>query len=207
MDLMLNAEEYIVELITNYGSLIYLILFSIIFIETGLVVFTFFPADALLFTAGIMAASGELNFPSLPLLLSIATILGNTSNFLIGNYLGRNFFKKERARRSHYIERSFIYFEKNRIKAIVVSRFFPFLRSFVPFVAGISSMNIRSFTIYNVLGGVLWIAAYLLLGFFFGAILWVKANFGLIFFGIFIFLILGIAVGLLRPVIYTLFKK
>lgn len=207
LELTLNADVVIGELIATYGTLIYLILFSIIFIETGLVIVTFFPGDGLLFSAGIMAASGELNFVVLFLLLSVATILGNTSNFLIGGFLGSKFFKKEKAIRNHYLEKSFIYLEKNGYKAIVASRFFPFLRSFVPFVAGISSMKFGTFTFYNIIGGLLWIATYLLLGFFFGEIPWVKKNYGLIFSGLVLFLILGLLIGMIQPIIFKFFKK
>ena len=206
IELMLNADEVIGELITTYGTLVYLILFSIIFIETGLVVITFFPGDAILFSAGIMAASGQLNLSVLLFFLSVATILGNTSNYLIGNFLGLRFFKKVNAKRNQYLEKSFIFFNTYGDKAILVSRFIPFFRSFIPFVAGISSMKFRTFTLYNILGGILWIATYLLLGFFFGEIPWVKKNYGLIFSGMVIFLIIGLLVGMLRPVLFNFFK-
>ncbi len=207
IELMLNADEVIGELITTYGTLVYLILFTIIFIETGLVVVTFFPGDAILFSAGIMAASGELNLSILLLLLSFASILGNTSNYLIGHFLGVRFLKKEKSQRNQYLEQSFIFFKKHGDKAIVASRFIPFFRSFVPFVAGISSMNFRRFTLYNIIGGFLWIAVYLLLGFFFGEIPWVKKNYGFIFSGMIVFLILGLLVGILQPIIFNFFKK
>ena len=109
LELMLNADEVIGELITTYGLLVYLILFTIIFIETGLVVVTFFPGDAILFSAGIMAASGELDLSVLLFLLSVASILGNTSNYLIGHFLGIKFLKKESAQRNQYLEKSFIF--------------------------------------------------------------------------------------------------
>ncbi len=207
LELMLNADEVIGELITTYGLLVYLILFTIIFIETGLVVVTFFPGDAILFSAGIMAASGELDLSVLLFLLSVASILGNTSNYLIGHFLGIKFFKKESAQRNQYLEKSFIFFKTHGNKAILVSRFIPFFRSFIPFVAGISSMKFGPFTLYNIIGGILWIATYLLLGFFFGEIPWVKENYGVIFSGMVIFLIIGMLIGMLRPIVFNFFKK
>ena len=206
LDLMLNSDELIGDIINTYGTLTYLILFSIIFIETGFVVTNFFPGDGLLFSAGILAASGELNFSILLILLSFATILGNTSNYMIGKYVGKRFFKKEKARRNHYLEKSIIYYEKNETKAIVTSRFIPFLRSFVPFTAGILLMNFRTFTLYNIIGGIIWIAFYLLLGFYFGEIPFVKANYGLLFFGMIIILISGLLIGMLRPIIFKIFR-
>jgi len=207
INLILNADEGIIELIITYGSLVYLKLFSIIFIETGLVIANFLPGDTTLFTAGMMAALGELNLSVLLISLSAATILGNTSNFFIGNFLGKKFLKKERARRNRYLKKSFVYFENNSAKAITVSRFIPFFRSFVPFVAGISSMNLKTFTIYNILGGILWVTTYILVGFFFGTIPWVKSNYSLIFSGIILLFILGLVIGILKPVIYYLLKK
>jgi len=207
IELILNSDEAIIELITTYGSLVYLILFSIIFIETGLVIANFLPGDTALFSAGMMAASGELNLSLLLLILSVATILGNTSNFLIGNYFGMKFFKTKRARRNKHIDKSIKYFEKNSTKAIVVSRFIPFFRSLIPFIAGISSMKLRTFTTYNILGGILWIFTYVLMGFFFGTIPWVKSNYGLIMSGVVILFILALMVGMLRPAFYFLSRK
>lgn len=207
LDLLLNIDETIVELIVTYGSLIYFILFSIIFIETGIVIANFLPGETALFSAGMMAASGELDLTLLLLSLTIATILGNTSNYMIGVLFGMKFFKRESSRRNHYLEKSFIYFEKNSTKAILVSRFIPFFRSFIPFVAGISSMNLKTFTPYNIIGGVLWIVTYILLGYFFGAIPVVQSNYGLIFFAMIIFFILALFGGMLRPVIYYLLEK
>jgi membrane-associated protein len=126
IELVLHADVAIGEF-TTYGMLIYLILFSIIFIETGLVVVTFFPGDGLLFSTGMMPASGELNFSILFLLLSVATILGNTSNYLIGKFLGVRFFTKEKSERNHYLKKAFIYYGKNAIQAIFVSQFISFL--------------------------------------------------------------------------------
>ena len=206
-ELMLKSDIIIGELIATYGTLIYWILFLIIFIETGLVVVTFFPGDGLLFSAGIMAALGELNFSILVLLLSVATILGNTSNYLIGRFVGIRFLKKDKAKRNQYLEKSFIYYERNASTAIFASRFIPFFRSFVPFVAGITSMKFRIFTLYNILGGITWIVTYLLLGFFFGEIPWVKKNYGLIFSGMLIFFILGFLIKLFLPKVFIFFKK
>jgi len=205
--MMVHADELIGDLVAQYGTLTYLILFTIVFVETGLVVVTFFPGDGLLFSAGILAASGELSLAILLILLTLATILGNTSNYLIGRFVGVRLFRKEKAKRNHYLAKAFTYYEKYGGKAVILSRFFPFMRSFVPFVAGITAMKIVDFTWCNILGGILWISTYLLLGFFFGEIPWVKANFGLVLSGMLAFLLLVILISLLKGVVQLLIKK
>lgn len=181
LNLMLHADETIGEVLSRYGVLTYLILFSIIFIETGLVVVTFFPGDGLLVSAGILAASGELNLSLLILILSFATILGHTSNFMIGWLMGKRFFKKDKPRRNTYLSKAYAFYTKYGGVAIAVSRYIPFMRSFVPFVAGMARMNMVTFTWYNILGGIAWILTYLLLGYLFGEIPWVRENYGLVF--------------------------
>lgn len=180
LNLMLNADETISEIVDQHGTLTYLIVFAIIFIETGLVVVTFFPGDGLLFSVGILAASGEMNLWTLLVLLIVATVLGNTSNYLIGRFIGKRFFRKQKIRRNQYLSKAFDYYEKYGVWAIVMSRFFPFLRSFVPFVSGISEMKFGQFTWANIIGGIAWICLYILLGFFLGEIPWVKEHYGLV---------------------------
>ncbi len=198
LSLMLNADEMIGEWAAQYGTLIYLILFTIIFVETGLVVVTFFPGDGLLFSVGILAAAGELDLCILLILLTLATILGNMSNYLIGRTLGKRFFKKEKAERNQHLSRAFYYYERYGGPAVSLSRFFPFLRSFIPFVSGIAKMNTVSFIWYNVLGGVLWVSLYVLLGYFFGEIPWIKENYGLILSGLIVLLLLVLLIGIAK---------
>ena len=181
IELMIHADQLISDIVSRYGTLTYLILFAIIFIETGLVVVTFFPGDGLLFSAGILAASQDLDLTSLLILLSLATILGHISNFFIGRFLGERFFRKQDEKRYYYLTKAKNYYDKWGNISIIASRFFPFMRSFVPFVAGISKMNLVQFHWCNIVGGVGWICTYILLGYFFGEIPLVKDNFGYVF--------------------------
>ena len=197
-NLLLHADEQIGQLILEYGRLTYLILCTIIFIETGLVVVNFFPGDGLLFSAGVLAANGELNLSFLLFSLSIATFLGNTSNFFIGKYLGIRFFKKENTERNQHLAKALFYFEKYGSKAVLVSRFFPFMRSFIPFVAGLTNMKVSTFSVANFIGGISWIATYVLLGYFLGEIPIVKKYFGLVLSVLFIVIIISGAIGFLR---------
>lgn len=208
LELMLNADQLIGEIVSQYGKVTYFIIFAIIFIETGLVVVTFFPGDALLFSTGILAASGEISLGWILVLLILATVLGNTSNFMIGRYIGEKFFRKERINRSKYLAKAFGYYERNHFKANVLSRFFPFLRSFVPFVSGVSEMKFSLFTSANITGGVIWIGTYVLIGYFFGSIPWVEENYGLVFSLSIIFMISIMVLGGIRLLFYRfIFKK
>lgn len=204
-NLMLNADEYIGEIVAQYGNWTYVILFAIIFIETGFVVTTFFPGDGLLFSAGILAASGELGLTELLSLLSIATVLGHTSNYWIGRFFGKRFFKKEKLKPTHYLFKAYNYYEQHGTLAVILSRFIPFMRSFVPFVSGIAKMDFRRYTWANILGGIGWIAAYLLLGYFFGGIHWVKDNYGLVFSVMILLLLLLLFLSMIKSV-YQLMK-
>ena len=195
--LMLHADEHIAEIIRQYGTLTYIILFAIIFIETGLVIVTFFPGDGLLFSAGLLASKGELQLSSLLLLLSLATFLGHTSNYCIGRYLGLQFIKKGKGKRGQYLAQAQTFYENYQGKAIVVSRFIPFMRSFVPFVAGLLRMQFRYFTLYNGVGAILWVGIIVLLGFFIGEIPWVQQYYGLIFTALFLLLTISGLVGLI----------
>ncbi|RMG24989.1 MAG: hypothetical protein D6730_11630 [Bacteroidetes bacterium] len=203
--LMLNADELINEIVSQYGVWTYAVLFAIIFIETGLVVVTFFPGDGLLFSAGVLASAGQLQLGLLLVLLSLATILGNTSNYYLGRLVGERFFRKSSSKRSGYLEKAQHYYEQYGAKAVLLSRFFPFMRSFIPFVSGIARMPFARFTWANVAGGVLWIAAYLLLGYFFGEIPWVKQHYGLIFSVLILLLLLVLLGALLKALWRKLF--
>lgn len=177
----MQADQMLGELLSRYGDFVYLFLFLIIFIETGLVVIAFFPGDGLLFSAGLFAASGALELGILLPLLSVATIAGNTSNYFIGRYLGHRFFRKKNTVWARQLKRAHWYHERYGPWAVALSRFFPFMRTLVPFAAGLTRMSFRLFTPYNILGGAAWVAAYVLAGFFFGEIPWVKQHYGLIF--------------------------
>jgi membrane-associated protein len=201
LDIVLHLDAKLLEMVAQYGVWIYGILFAIIFSETGFVVTPFLPGDSLLFVAGAVAASGELNAHLLFLLLSIAAILGNTVNYAIGRWLGRHFFNDRNSRwlNPKHLDKAHAFYERHGGKAVVISRFLPIVRTYVPFVAGMAAMGAREYTIYNVAGALLWVGALTYAGFFFGNIPWVRGNLTAITLGV-------IGVSLL-PLVYAFVKS
>lgn len=187
-DILLHLDKYINVVIQDYGQWTYLILFLIIFCETGLVVTPFLPGDSLLFVAGAFAALGSLNLVWVLVLLSVAAILGDTINYWIGNYIGPRVFQMENSRifKKEYLDRTHQFYEKYGPITIVIGRFVPIIRTFAPFLAGVGSMTYGKFLIYNVAGGILWIVLFTLGGYFFGNLPIVKKNFTLVIFAIII---------------------
>lgn len=179
IDLFLHLDEHLANIINQYGTWTYAILFLIIFMETGFVVTPFLPGDSLLFAAGTFAALGSLNVWLLILLLIIAAIAGDTVNYWIGHYLGDRAYNI-RWIKKEYLDRTHAFFEKHGGKTIFLARFVPIVRTFAPFVAGMGKMSYRYFFSYNVFGGIVWVLLFTLLGFFFGNIPFVKANFELV---------------------------
>ena len=188
IDMLLHLDKYINVLIQNYGTWTYLIFFIIIFCETGLVVTPVLPGDSLLFVAGTFAASGSLKMEWLVVLLSLAAILGDTVNYWVGNFIGPRVFQMENSRvfKKEYLDRTHEFYEKYGPITIVIGRFVPIIRTFAPFLAGVGSMTYGRFLTYNVVGGILWIAAFILGGYFFGNLPIVKNNFSLVIFAIII---------------------
>ena len=172
----------------NYSSAIYVILFLVIFIETGLVAMPFLPGDSLLFTAGIFAASGQLNLSYLLILLLIAAVLGDNCNYWIGRKIGLRVFQlKFRAKpivNKKYLDQTELFFEKNGVKAIIMARFVPFVRTFAPFAAGIGKMNYNRFFLFDLLGGFLWIFSLTLAGYLLGEVEWIRKHIDLVCLGI-----------------------
>lgn len=183
-DFILHIDVHLDGIIRDYGTWTYAILFLIIFAETGLVVTPLLPGDSLLFAAGAFAARGSLDPLLLFLLLSGAAVLGDAVNYSVGRYLGPRaerglpFVKKE------YLDRTHAFYEKHGGKTIVIARFMPIIRTFAPFVAGIGAMTYRRFAIFNVSGGIIWIACFIFAGYFFGNIPAVEENFTLVIFAI-----------------------
>ena len=179
IDLFLHLDEYLQEIIVNYGAWTYGILFAVIFVETGLVVMPFLPGDSLLFAAGTFAALGSFNVWGLIGLLIVAAVLGDAVNYSIGHYLGDRAYNIKWIKKE-YLEKTHAFFEKHGGKAIFLARFVPIVRTFAPFVAGIGKMSYAYFATYNIVGGVTWVFLFTLLGYFFGNIPFVKKNFELV---------------------------
>ncbi|MDP4126997.1 MAG: DedA family protein [Bacillota bacterium] len=186
----LHLDKHLAEMIQIYGSWTYLMLFLIIFCETGLVVTPFLPGDSLLFVIGALGATGALDFRLSAVLLIIAAVGGNTLNYFIGNTIGNKILEASRLGlikrivKKEYIEEAHAFYEKHGGKAILLSRFLPVLRTFAPFVAGISKMSLPKFTMYNSVGAIAWVLFIMACGYFFGNIPVVKNNFTYVIFGI-----------------------
>jgi membrane-associated protein len=179
IDLFLHLDEYMANIINQYGAWTYAILFAVIFMETGFVVTPFLPGDSLLFAAGTFAALGSMNVWVLVLLLMIAAIAGDTVNYWIGHYLGDRAYNIKWIKRE-YLDRTHAFFEKHGGKTIFLARFVPIVRTFAPFVAGMGRMSYSYFFSYNVFGGIVWVLLFTFLGYFFGNIPFVKKNFELV---------------------------
>ncbi|MDO8467117.1 MAG: DedA family protein [bacterium] len=188
IDLFLNLDEHLNTVVQNYGIWTYGILTLVIFLETGIVATPFLPGDSLLFAAGAIAALGSIDIGLLILLLATAAILGDTVNYWIGRKAGPLVFSKEKSLffNKDYLRRAYDFYEIHGAKTIVIARFIPIIRTFAPFVAGIGHMNYLKFLAYNVAGGILWVMAFSLAGYFFGNIPIIKENFGLVIIGIII---------------------
>jgi membrane-associated protein len=176
MDFFLHMDAYLAQIIATYGAWTYAILFTVIFVETGLVIFPFLPGDSLLFAAGTFAAIGALNIWFLLGLLMVAAVLGDTVNYSIGHYLGERAYNIKWIKKE-YLDRTHAFFEKHGGKAIFLARFVPIVRTFAPFVAGIGKMDYSYFITYNLAGGITWVALFTLLGYFFGNLEFVQKNF------------------------------
>jgi membrane-associated protein len=187
-DILLHLDKYINVVIQDYGQWTYLILFLIVFCETGLVVTPFLPGDSLLFVAGAFAALGSLNLVWVLVLLSVAAILGDTINYWVGNYIGPKVFQMQNSRifKKEYLDRTHQFYEKYGPITIVIGRFVPIIRTFAPFLAGVGSMTYGKFLTYNVVGGIFWIFSFTLGGYFFGNLPFVKKNFTFVIFAIII---------------------
>lgn len=170
-DMILHVDKTLGQLLAQYGTYVYIVLFAIVFCETGLVVLFFFPGDTLLFIAGAFCATGQMSYPLLMALLIIAAITGNTLNYYIGEAVGHRMFTHNyRWINKDALTRTHEFFEKHGGKTIILARFVPVVRTFAPFVAGVSDMTHARFQLYNVTGAVLWVASLVTGGFFFGNI-------------------------------------
>lgn len=182
IDIFLHLDQYLGLVIQSYGNWTYLILFLIIFCETGLVVTPILPGDSLLFAIGTFAASGYLDITKTLALLSAAAILGDTVNYWMGSLIGAKVFHYENSRifRKKYLDKTHRFYEKYGGKTIIIARFVPIVRTFAPFVAGVGAMTYLKFLAYNIAGGILWIFSITLAGYYFGNIPVVKNNFTIV---------------------------
>lgn len=192
IDFILHFDEHLKTIIATLGPLTYLILFIIIFAETGLVVVPFLPGDSLLFAVGAVSKSTELNFTVAYITLISAAIMGDSVNYWIGNKIGPRVFAKENSRvfRKEYLEKTRAFYEKHGGKTIILARFVPIVRTFAPFVAGVGKMHYRTFLSYNVIGAFIWVSSLMAAGFLFGSIPFVEKNFEYVVIGIILFSLL-----------------
>jgi membrane-associated protein len=199
VDFFLHLDDHLSQLITQYGIWTHLILFLIVFCETGLVVTPFLPGDSLLFAAGTFAALGSLDLWLIIILLIIAAIVGDTVNYWMGAYVGpKAFGGNVRFLKQEYLERTHAFYEKHGGKTIILARFIPIIRTFAPFVAGVGAMSYPKFITYNIVGAVLWVMLFVLAGYFFGNIPTVRENFTLVILAIIAISVLPIAIEAVR---------
>jgi membrane-associated protein len=205
-DLILHLDKTLVSVVHEYGSLTYLILFLIIFTETGVIVFPFLPGDSLLFVAGTLAAQPNpetghplLNILYLIPLLIAAAFIGDNLNYAVGDYLGPRVFREDfRFLKRKYLEQTQAYYAKHGGKTIIMARFVPIVRTFAPFVAGVGTMTYKFFASYSIAGAVLWVVSLTLLGYLLGSNEWVKTHYNLVIYGIVLFSIIPPLVQFLK---------
>lgn len=178
IDFILHVDKHLETFVTNYGMWVYALLFLIIFVETGVVVMPFLPGDSLLFVVGAMCGVGLMSYPMAVGLLFVAAVLGDQCNYSIGRYFGPKVFQWEQSRyfNKKAFDQAHAFYERYGGITIIAARFAPFLRTFAPFVGGVSHMTRSKFTAYNIVGGALWVGSIVTAGYFFGNVPWVKAN-------------------------------
>jgi membrane-associated protein len=199
IDFILHLDRYLGQIIQDYGTWTFLLLFFVIFMETGFVVTPFLPGDSLIFAAGAFAGLGYLHVGVLFVILAVAAIAGDTANYWIGHYIGPRafsgnirFFKKE------YLDRTHAFYEKHGGKTIIIARFIPIIRTFAPFVAGVGAMTYPRFIAYNVIGGVAWVALFTFGGYFFGNLPIVQENFSFVILAIIFISVLPAIIDVIR---------
>jgi membrane-associated protein len=200
IDIVLHLDKHLAMLVQQYGQWIYVILFVIIFSETGFVVTPFLPGDSLLFVAGALAAVGGMDLGVLMAVLMAAAVLGNTLNYQIGRYLGPKVFHWEQSRffNRAALDKTHAFYEKHGGKTLVISRFLPLFRTFAPFVAGIGAMSYARFTFFNLVGGISWVGSLTLAGYLFGNLPWIQKNLTLVILAIIAISLVPLFIGWLQ---------
>ncbi len=205
LDFFLHLDKNLQQVIFTYGTVTYVLMFFIIFMETGFVVTPFLPGDSLLFVAGALASQGIINISLLFLILAFAAIMGDTVNYWIGSMVGKKVFhEKSRFFKKEYLVKTEKFYEKYGGKTIILARFMPIVRTFAPFVAGIGKMNYKWFITYNITGGILWVGLFLFGGYFFGNIPVIKNNFEV---SIFVIIFVSIFPGIIEYIKHKRHKK
>jgi membrane-associated protein len=197
---IMHIDKYLNLLVQQYGILTYLIIFLIIFMETGLVVTPFLPGDSMLFAAGAIAAMGAMNIFTLLIVVYIAAVVGDTVNYYIGKKLGSKILEKEEIRfiNKEYLKKAQAFYEKHGSMTIVLARFIPIIRTFAPFVAGIGEMNYKKFIPYNMLGGGLWVTLFLCGGYFFGNLPFIEKHFSYVLIAIILISIFPAVIAIIK---------
>jgi membrane-associated protein len=203
LDWVLHLDKHLAAIVQMHGPLIYVVLFAIVFAETGLVVMPFLPGDSMLFIAGSLAAiaaPGDMNVHIVVITLIIAAFTGNMVNYFVGRYFGKRLFVNPEARffKPQTLEKTHAFYEKWGGVAVIMARFVPFLRTFIPFVAGMGEMGRRKFTLYSTVGSVAWVGSLVYLGYVFGNVPWIKKNIGLLAIAIVFISVLPVVIGVLR---------
>ncbi len=200
IDIFIHLDEYLSDILIRFGSWTYILLFGVIFAETGLVITPFLPGDSLLFAIGAFAAKGAINIWLIVPLLIAAAIIGDSVNYAIGNYIGpRVFTDNIRFLKREHLQKAHAFYEKHGGKTIILARFIPIIRTFAPFVAGVGSMTYSKFVLYNVVGALIWVPLFSFAGFYFGNLPFVQRNFE--------YVILVIIFLSLLPAVYEYFKE
>jgi membrane-associated protein len=203
LDLLVHLDKHLLWLAQSSGGLVYLVLFLIVFCETGLVVTPFLPGDSLLFVAGTLAGAGAMNAHLLVVVLTLAAVIGDSLNYAVGRWLGTRVFRYEDSPlfKKAYLERTHRYFERFGGRTIIIARFVPIVRTYAPFVAGIGAMDYRRFLFFNVSGAVLWVALITYCGYLFGNVPLVQNNLTLVVFAI---ILVSISPGIIEVVRHRL---
>jgi membrane-associated protein len=178
VNFILHVDQHLATLVQAYGAWVYALLFVIVFVETGVVVMPFLPGDSLLFVVGALCGAGLMNLPVAMAVLVVAAILGDQANYTIGRHIGPNVFRWEQSRffNKRAFDAAHAFYEKHGGITIILARFMPFVRTFVPFVAGVAEMTRGKFTLYNVVGALIWVVGITVVGYLFGNLPWVQAN-------------------------------
>ena len=203
-DFIMHIDKHLEEIVNQYNSTTYLILALIVFCETGLVVTPFLPGDSLLFAAGAIAATGSLSIAFLILILFVAALIGDNTNYFIGSFLGHKIIAaKRKIIKKEYLDKTHSFYEKHGGKTVIIARFMPIIRTFAPFVAGLGSMTYKRFILFCILGNLLWICSFSIAGYAFGNIPFVKQNFTMVVFAIIFLSMLPMLIGIIRLKYFT----